>query len=675
MHTSALLSPVLPEFDFHPEPAHVALDDSLLVRASDNPISRLLSNIPSHFIENYSPPLPPSLHICVPSIESISSTPLTGEESSSEPLTFKTLYAKGRYLEQKAAFEAIERAATRTKEKLHLTSLVDATKGLSVESIAKEQENRLYHLICCLGALDTEFPQDTLFEKAKEALAKPGSIEEQCQSVGIRLTGPSCHRITAYRTQEKVWKALQDSATFSAEKHRIISYVHDLETLLNDPPQDTEGLEERNRKILLTLRSIYSSSIYKALSTSNIEPLIDLLHTVALDHYTNAFLSPAFEVVGRMLPERSVPERVQTIWDNLAKVGIDDGILSTLSHYSFCWIITKGLMYIALKIAQFLSLHWLIPYIGDERSILGNTPGATVDEIQTSSLKERKIRTIVLSAPTLGKGIAPEFRAALQALENNQFSEAPKPFLTWAYTNLQNLAFTPEHMSTITLMKLQQEYPLSFQAITLPQNITPLNSSSFSEEEVKHHLSQIFQDQTLLLENRGRSDDAGYYIHFLLNHRQEVETIAKDAYRTIDRLRGSHPTEVLKNAYIRLFHLGLVRFHESLSFNLLEQRTHRTAFSVLRSTICASCIDRGGQMNTAYLHALNTSEDLSELVLGAYFGRAILNHRRSPTKASADNLSDLFSVVSQKDANEFLNHITKGFTASLQKSNQGENHA
>ncbi len=469
------------------------------------------------------------------------------------PMTFDSLYAPARQEEQHAHFTAGAGAMESRKTAHGLSSLADAAASISIDTITEEKLNRQYRLLCRLGALDPSFPQEMLFQRAETAAAVARPIASICASLGITLT-PASHRlIVAFNEQEAKNAPLENPSSLAIEKEHLTAALATLEQLLTSPPEETEELEDRNRNVLLTLRAIYSSPLYNALCMSDI-PLIDILDSIAIGQYTNTSLAQTFEKLGQKLDEsqRPLPERIDAIWNGLEKIGVDNGIFSTLLHYSFCLLVKIGLPYLALKIAQIFSLNRLIPHIGDERSILGNTPGALTDEIQTNdSLYRRTIRTVVLSAPTLGYDIAPEFRAALQALENNQFSRSDNPFLTWAYTNLQNISSTPEHPSTIALMELRNLYPLSFQAITLPQNLPASSTSTFSDDDVLYHLSQLFQEQTSSLENRGTGSDAGYSapLHFLTTYRPAIEAVANDAYRIIDSNRGDHTPSALNSPY------------------------------------------------------------------------------------------------------------------------------
>jgi hypothetical protein len=591
--------------------------------------------------------------------------------SQSEPLAFNQLYHPARKEEQHSHCMALSKALEERKKAFGLASLADSASSLTPQIIAAGRQQRLYHLFCRLGALDFHLPQESLFEKAQEASLLHLSIEERAKDLGISLTPASTDLIRSFREKElKIDTLLQDSS-FESEKTSFLKTLSSLETLLKEPSQSLQedDFESKNHSILITLRSLFSSIFYEALCTSQL-PLIDVLHSLAIGQYTNTTLAPTFEKIGKKLqqPESPLPQRVDSIWNRLKKSCIDNGFFSTLFHYSLREVFQIGLPLIALKICQFLSLNWLIPYIGDERSILGNTPGALTDEIQKNKgLGCRKIRTVVMAAPTFGYKIAPEFQAALQALENNQLNRTDNPFLTWAYTNLQNISFTPEHPSTIALMALHNQYPLSFQAITLPQNLRNSESQTFSREDVQFHLSLLFQERTSFLEKRGIHGDSGYYFpkEFLENHRLKIETIAEEAYRIIEKNQGQKTPKQCKAAFIKLFHLGLTRLHESESFRLAAARTQRSAFSAIRSTICASCIDRGGMMTAAITHALDSNNSLSDLTIGAYFGRAILCHRRSPTHISAKRLSNLYTVVSAADVKEFLLHITPEASSTL----------
>ncbi len=568
---------------------------------------------------------------------------IVGREASSDSSwSFDQLYTPTRREEQRSHFTAMASALYQRLAVHGLSCLADSVAAITTTTLVEEQRNRRYRFLCRLGALDPSFPQDQLFDKAQQAVSAP-TLEAGCIALGIVPSSDSHRLIQAYHEQESMIEALALPTALGRAKESLTSSLLQLEQLLSSAPKATEDLEDRNHALLSNLRDIYASPLYTALCMSNL-PLIDILHAIAIGQYTDTALAPAFEPLSHQLNQRQHPlsERVNTIWQRLARTGINDGLFSAVLHYSRRLLFTIALPYIALKIAQFLSLHWLIPHIGDERSILRNTPGALCDEIQTNDILHRRtIRTVVLPAPTLGYEIAPEFRAALQALENNQFSTYDTPYLTWAYTNLQNVAFPPEYSSTVALMDLRTLYPLSFQTMTLPQNLPNAPMPTFSRDDVVHHLALL------------QRPASGYCFppHFIDSYHQRIAAIADDAYHLVDSHREGHSPEALKSAYARLFHLGLTRLHEATAFTLTATRTHSLALSAIRSTICASCIDRGGMMNAATIYALSGNADLAT---GAYFGRALLSHHRAPTRQSAYNLSTLFAIIPQPAVKEYL---------------------
>ncbi len=605
---------------------------------------------------NLAPPITDSNPFGLP--ENATSSP--DGAPSAHPLTFSQLFTPSRQEEQRQHFLAIANALHSRKEAHALASICDATVSISRESIAAEKQRRLFHLVCRLGALDPKFPQENLFQIVEEACQHQTTPEEICTNIGITILQPGQRLISKFQRQERQLL----SCNVPVEKTHINDALQALEQLLIRPPEEIEDLEDTNLAILKNLRSLYTSPLYLAFCATSEHPLIDILHTVAIEQYTNTALKPAFEILGRQLAEthRPLPDRIRTICNRMTGFGITDSIHSSLHHYSFRLICTRFIPFILRKIMQMFSLYFPGSKMSDERSLLRNSPGALIDEIQaTRTMQQRRIRTIMLAAPTVDCDATPEFRATLQALENNQFSPSETPYNTWAYTNLQNLSSSFEHASTLALMSLQDEYPLSFQSITLNQLLPQSHSDTFSQDEVAYHLSLIFNQHSSSLEGRGTSTDAGYYFSetFLKDHRLEIEHIAQNAFLAIQSAHGAQTPSKLKNAYIRLFHLGLTRLHETVAFDRTERRTHSPR-PAIRSTICASCVDRGGMMNTAYLHALDLEENHPFLTSGTLFARALFTHRRAPVGNFLENLTGLFEVVPRTGVHAFLSNISLG---------------
>lgn len=194
----------------------------------------------------------------IPSLFHHSASALPVETVTEEPpMTFEHLYTTARQEEQHAHFTAIANAMESRKAVHAISSLANATASITTETIITEKHNRLYRLICRLGALDPAFPQDSLFQKAEQASQSQQPIEVMCTTLGITLLPSSRHLIATFREQEQKIAALETISSLTTEKATLMAALFSLEQLLFLPPQETERLEDRNRDILITLRAIY----------------------------------------------------------------------------------------------------------------------------------------------------------------------------------------------------------------------------------------------------------------------------------------------------------------------------------------------------------------------------------------------------------------------------------
>lgn len=531
------------------------------------------------------------------------------------------------------------------------------TESITQEDIFQQSSSRRSRLFDRLAALAPSTTEKNLLFPSNPKIE---AIQAEALSRGICLSQASFRLITSFVQLEDSLNPFHNPDSLRTAKRVITETSSSLLAKISNLSYvakllGAEDLEDENNAILADLRTLCQSPIYEALKHLPNNPFIALVHSIALNQYTGTHLRSSFQQISRSVcpQEPSLSQRIQSIWNRLYESGINNDIFSTLSHFSLKRFITIGLPLIALKIAQFFSLDWLSRLIGDERSVQRNTPGALFDTKMALRCATVNARTVALSAPTIGSQVSPEFRAALQALENRQYSDNPHDCVTWAYTNLQNMNYIPERTSSITLMKLQQEFPLSFRAITLPQSLPMAPNEDFSEHDVRHHLSLLFETTTTY------GNKAGYFLPqpFLRLQGATIKAIAYRAFHIVARHTPTLPPEVLKVAYQKLFHIGLIRLHEADTYAQTAARLKQPTITAIRSTICASCIDRGGEMNTAFLCANDPSKDGQRFALGAYFGRAILNHRRSPTKASVENLSMLFSVINPEELYLFLSEI------------------
>jgi hypothetical protein len=574
---------------------------------------------------------------------------------SEQPLAFNPLFEAIRADEQRLHFVATNRAPRTSGIPLeHLSDVARSIKPEQLDRASQDRHNRLFDR---LSALAPERSEDGVVVNSTGSDKQ--ALYDECRSRGLGLSLASMRLIESFLFCERAIRSLNDQNQFTKEQDRLIQELNTLESLLADRSHaGAEGLYDLNHAILLSLRSLCSSPLYNALRCTTGHPLTDLVHSLVLHQYTDTRLEETFEQFGRGLGagQMPLPQRVQNAWDRFSRGGIGPSVLAGLFRYTFTQMVGIIISAIAYNIAQLFSLRVLAQWAGDERSICGNTPGVILEEKDSA----RTVRTIALAAPTLAIGASPEFRAALQALENNQYTGSQTEFFSWNYTNLQSFSPGVEHQSSLTLCSLADEFPLSFRSITLPQSLPTAPNPDFSERDVEHHLSLIYQPWSSRLDiKRGAEpDDAGYYLpeEFLTKQRAAIESIARKAFALVSERTAELPLQTLKRAYQRILHLGISRLHEEVSNAALARRIQRPVLNVLRSTACASSIDRGGVMNAAYLYA-NAPHNASDLALGTYFGRALLSQRRLPTDFSYNALTGLLATVDRNRLHAFLSDI------------------
>jgi hypothetical protein len=421
------------------------------------------------------------------------------------PLTFNSLFEPLRTSEQGNLYLA---TIHHVSDVPLAESLSNAARWIKPAQLVGAQVDRRNRLFDRLIAQAPEKSDDGIDFNSQDP--EEQAIFEECRSRSIGLSLTSSQAIRAFLSHERMIRSLDDPTQFAAEQERLIEELDTTRKLLYDPPEGAEGLGDRNRAILLSLRSVCASPLYDALRCTNGHPFTDLVHSLVLRQYTNTDMQQNFERLGQQLNAEKKPlsQRVQMTWDRLSKAGMGPTAWTSLVHYKFTQILGIVVSFIAAKIARLFSLSWLAKWAGDERTIGGNTPDVIFEERKGAWT----VRTVALAAPTLAVGPSPEFRAVLQALENNQYGHNDD-FVSWSYTNLQNLFQRSEHESSTTLSALAVEFPLSFRSITLPQFVSPAPQVEFSEHDVQHHLSLIFNPLTTQPASLRRSspEDVGYY--------------------------------------------------------------------------------------------------------------------------------------------------------------------
>jgi len=509
--------------------------------------------------------------------------------------------------------------------------------------------SRLMHR---LAALDDSFEGSVLELDQPPIAMNKSSIEQRAQSLGIRLNHRSRKCISYFlHNEHPIAKLETNKQKFNAKKDSLLYELETIEKHLHEHPTTLSSIEELNRNLLISLRSLLNNPIYHALSFNEDHAFINLVHTLVLNQYTKTDLLPIFEHLGQNVTpiahNHPLAEQIAPIREHLKTIIGSNTLINIAQKYSFQELFALTQSFIS-QVTQNFSLEF--PKAGDDRLAFSNTPGKFFTEKRLC----QTLSTIITPAPVHNNQIVPEFLAALQALENHQFiPSCPLP-CAWIYSNLQTFTF-PQKQSSLLLMKLKTQFPLSFFPITVPQDKT-LKGITFSPKDRNKQIAHLFHPKNFTLKLRGLPHDQEYFLPNEYKDHPQLQQLAHATFDLIKKHRAHHSAILLKRAFHELFHLSLIRFHEQSSLNLLAKKTNNRALHVLRSTACTFSVDRGAKMNAFSYYASRKKPKPSPLI-GSFFGRPLLTFRRLPQQKRVHQLTPLLRVVPHKDLYKHIHQI------------------
>jgi hypothetical protein len=447
-----------------------------------------------------------------------------------------------------------------------------------------------------------------------------------------------------------------------------------------------------NREVIAALRKALSSPVYQALKQDSTEPSIKLLHRLASDIWNKAPSMEAYcgvgenimqhakiESEGEELDGKKLAEQLAASHKELGKHHYTaHGLLATIDYT----LTHPRQMLGALASEGGVARH--VPgSVGldeyDSHGTLSNNP--SLQGVTTVNLEDGHTATIhncYGGSPTIGDHkVAPEFKAVLQAAENNQVSQEELrdtniPMIV-NYNNLQNLDKKHgEGPRSRTIMLLNQKYPLSFRGTTFSKDsdlylMKTTESVVWKGEPSK--FGEIMQDQ-LERSFDTKEKGHGFYFYGTLEKWQPIfQEVIANANAHFETLRNDDPTfweslkpEDLQGAYQEYVYSLLNAVTEMESANALKERGIEDPL-VMAITACKENIDRGGMENTKYLYTRLTNtnkEDRLPLILGAMHSRALSARDRVILKKRMPQVLDFMKTTSPDD---FRNNQMKLFVA------------
>lgn len=506
---------------------------------------------------------------------------------------------------------------------------------------------------------------------------------------------------TSKNVAKSVCKEYQASLkNVETEARKLSLKTQELNRLLNTEPKDGD-LKRVNEKVITLLREAFETKAYQTLKECEDNPTIHYLHEINLSMYTKVPLLDAYvsseegnPSLGDRLVERHgnkrLGQQIQEVRDDAIE---NRGLFSShscmkyiLNHFEQFW----G-AFTSQKIGAPLGTY-------DPHGTLGNNAGALYEETLDINGKEGKALDVRTPSPTVDDKVSGEFKAGLQAIQNQRIAELigeegyGRPNC-WVYTNYQDITdyWNGEHGRSKAIMKLNDEFPLSFKGITLSKDSDYFKEGighgegdklwehldpnmTFNKDAVDEFVDEmkamLTDDSHFTLSNRTK--DKGEKLYFPAKTEQEITDYKRELER-IAVLTGDFMKKVVGDNNFQGKEAWLVKAAGKefawaaiqkliVAKELQNLETQGITPSVITTSACKEDIDRGFSDHIKRMFMLGAGDEkfLAKIVnmpaLMARY-RVILNDRIQP----------LIGVVTHVDrdlAKDYLNKVTEGLEVS-----------
>lgn len=601
----------------------------------------------------------------------------------------KDLFDDAKFAERKAFHNSMENAYRKFLERNGLKDGASLIQWMSYKQMKSEFPRKLERLFSMLFISEKNMTVDAAIEEVKklkitekqwaspnecpEPIAEIKKLAEEYQIL------PSSKKSFFYRYLNEI----SEEIAFLKNKRAYENELYELEEELNKLDEQfkinldtSKAYRNSTNEIIECLRKVMEKNIYRICKTNEDLSITQLVHSVSYAGYHDTIVSQNFESFGKKVmhmtetpPNLPLEEKVKHVWKTLYAKGVPCNFLGSKKNFSKKERLELVSEHASYGLEAFTTLSILPAH--DQRKCPDNIPGALYEEEYQLSCNQKvnacRSRIVYTCNPTLGSNVAPEYVAVLQAMENRYFSfnridEDDYPYLFWNYTNLQNFKNPLENTHATILMRLNEQFPVSFRGITVTQNspfyVAPVEA--FNEDYLAAFQKELLHDDNFTLKNRQERHGGLYY--FPAKDRKHWEEVIPQilslAYATVDQNRSNHTEQELGAAFKELVHLGIMRHNQQFSLETLQRLTDRVKIQSIESRVCKSCIDRGGKITNEHFIAVSSSKE-DDLAVGAFHGRPLLVARRLLLEEYTEAFSSLWKVVSRDVIKEFFGLIGK----------------
>lgn len=571
-------------------------------------------------------------------------------------LVIGAAHCQYRINEQFSWVQAAQESFAEYKDETSSSRLSESLSSLTPQAIVDDQPIRFQRLLCRLAALDPCFPQEGLIDRFSECTCAEFSEEtamNACSSFRISVRAAGRDLISMFLTDEKGYcQFLQNPMAFDLIVGLLSERLFYLEKCSAEITKCKELSETFNVKMLVCLRKILTCPLYKALCCNESHPFVHLVHKLVLDLYSNTQVNSVLQALGSDLCQLvgnkgTLSDRIAGVWQCVSNFIPQ----STESTWGDSWYRFKKSMATSIhSCVGSKSIPFFLSDIFDERFVVADVPGCILSENGNTRLRQ----TISLRTPVMSGKHTPEFRAALQAMENTLFSSDQsfaKNASSWVCTHFLD----DDWDDTCDLIKLTEEYPLSFHLMVLnknarereilfPKGLNEFENSSSSSLEFAAKHATTFLSPMLREEHWGR----------LFTY------VEGKACSVVNEQLKNREFELQSIIFRELFFLGCIECHENVAFSLQTLRKSQSGAAMFRSVMDSQFSDFSTRMATTYLWAMkNQSPQNSDLVVGTFFGRSFLDKKKLVEKKEAALFSLFIATIDPLHVNKFFHSIQK----------------
>lgn len=523
--------------------------------------------------------------------------------------------------------------------------------------------------------------------------SKGAEIKEGMQE---KSTNYLFDELQKYSSQEEINAfnlKLENNGILEITEKEIDKFNNDLyalRTRMSELANDSESY----KKIMDDLRSLLQSNVYNAIRHDPSQEAVKFLHLTCASLWNDVRAMEAFQTFGdaaigsapkdsttidTTLGERTASTLEQSIVNVKSELLTDHGIPAKILY-----AITNPRQALGSLASEGGFPRQVAAFFGkgcyDPHRLL-NIPslqGQTIAKIGNSD-QEILIDNVYGGSPTIGdKDIDPIFLAVIHAAENNQFgpsehrmAEIPDKIF---YTNFQDLGKKGgEGPRSVTIMKLNEQYPCAFTGITLTKD----SEFYMRTEGLKEWpgvdsfgdtmRTKLMDDSSFSLENRVRTiknhvknEDPGFYFPGKATDWQPFfDNIIAAANEVFEDQQPQNEAEVaaLCGAYQEFVYHSIQCQMEFKLANSMQQQGLKSP-RIHSQRACKENIDRGGVANATYLYLRlplpqdeTESRTREELVAGALHSRALLARGRMILEA---RLPQNLALIAKIEPDQFM---------------------